>query len=200
LTLRRGVLFVLLLLQVDANGILNVAAEDKGTGKKEKITIKAEKGRLSDEEIQRMVQVRQNTLSAGSGLIWCLIFFVLGGRVCECMGGKGGLPDEENLPWKRCGSSKCTLVWGLDEWCTAAGKCGYCWCAARHGMGALQSAAPQATTFQGTAQSTGAAAAAASTTAAAVDSNCRKGWLLWGCWGAKDQEVVNDVHLVHERQ
>jgi hypothetical protein len=34
-----------------------VAAEDKGTGKKEKITIKAEKGRLSDEEIQRMVQV-----------------------------------------------------------------------------------------------------------------------------------------------
>jgi heat shock protein 5 len=44
-------------LQVDANGILNVAAEDKGTGKKEKITIKAEKGRLSDEEIQRMVQV-----------------------------------------------------------------------------------------------------------------------------------------------
>jgi heat shock protein 5 len=44
------------LSQVDANGILNVAAEDKGTGKKEKITIKAEKGRLSDEEIQRMVQ------------------------------------------------------------------------------------------------------------------------------------------------
>jgi heat shock protein 5 len=42
--------------EVDANGILNVAAEDKGTGKKEKITIKAEKGRLSDEEIQRMVQ------------------------------------------------------------------------------------------------------------------------------------------------
>ncbi len=33
--------------EVDANGILNVAAEDKGTGKKEKITITAEKGRLS---------------------------------------------------------------------------------------------------------------------------------------------------------
>lgn len=29
--------------EVDANGILNVAAEDKGTGKKEKITITAEK-------------------------------------------------------------------------------------------------------------------------------------------------------------
>lgn len=33
-----------------------MSAEDKGTGKKEKITIKAEKARLSDEEIQRMVQ------------------------------------------------------------------------------------------------------------------------------------------------
>ena len=59
--------------QVDANGILNVAAEDKGTGKKEKITIKAEKGRLSDEEIQRMVQVSRGrggatTLARGTWL------------------------------------------------------------------------------------------------------------------------------------
>merc|ERR1739849_24541 len=37
-----------------ANGILQVAAEDKGTGKAEKITITAEKGRLSEEEIERM--------------------------------------------------------------------------------------------------------------------------------------------------
>lgn len=44
--------------EVDANGILNVAAEDKGTGKREKITIMAEKGRLSQEEIERMVKVR----------------------------------------------------------------------------------------------------------------------------------------------
>merc|ERR1712054_667680 len=42
--------------EVDANGILNVAAEDKGTGKSEKITITQEKGRLSQEEIDRMVQ------------------------------------------------------------------------------------------------------------------------------------------------
>jgi hypothetical protein len=42
--------------EVDANGILNVGAEDKGTGKKEKITITAEKGRLSQEEIERMVR------------------------------------------------------------------------------------------------------------------------------------------------
>merc|ERR1712124_47382 len=36
--------------EVDANGILNVAAEDKGTGKSEKITITQEKGRLSQED------------------------------------------------------------------------------------------------------------------------------------------------------
>ena len=41
---------------VDANGILQVEASEKSSGKKETITIKAEKGRLSDEEIERMVQ------------------------------------------------------------------------------------------------------------------------------------------------
>jgi len=42
--------------EIDANGILQVSAEDKGTGKSEKITITAEKGRLSAEEIERMVK------------------------------------------------------------------------------------------------------------------------------------------------
>merc|ERR1712159_351867 len=39
--------------EVDANGILNVAAEDKGSGKSEKITITNDSGRLSPEEIER---------------------------------------------------------------------------------------------------------------------------------------------------
>ncbi|KAA0145594.1 hypothetical protein FNF29_08466 [Cafeteria roenbergensis] len=42
--------------EIDANGILQVSAEDKGTGKSEKITITAEKGRLSEDEIDRMVR------------------------------------------------------------------------------------------------------------------------------------------------
>jgi L1 cell adhesion molecule like protein len=41
---------------IDANGILNVSAEDKTTGQKNKITITNDKGRLSKEEIERMVQ------------------------------------------------------------------------------------------------------------------------------------------------
>ncbi len=40
---------------VDANGILNVSAEDKGTGKSNQITITNDKGRLTKDDIDRMV-------------------------------------------------------------------------------------------------------------------------------------------------
>ncbi|KAK9825136.1 hypothetical protein WJX81_002830 [Elliptochloris bilobata] len=52
----RGVPQIEVTFEIDANGILNVGAEDKGTGKREKITITNDKGRLSQEDIERMVQ------------------------------------------------------------------------------------------------------------------------------------------------
>jgi len=52
----RGVPQIEVTFEIDANGILQVAAEDKGTGKSEKITITAEKGRLSADEIEKMVR------------------------------------------------------------------------------------------------------------------------------------------------
>ncbi|KAL3689448.1 hypothetical protein R1sor_015757 [Riccia sorocarpa] len=52
----RGVPQIEVTFEIDANGILNVRAEDKGTGKSEKITITNDKGRLSQEEIDRMVK------------------------------------------------------------------------------------------------------------------------------------------------
>mmetsp|Transcript_13656 Transcript_13656/g.16412 ORF Transcript_13656/g.16412 Transcript_13656/m.16412 type:complete len:658 (+) Transcript_13656:77-2050(+) len=52
----RGVPQIEVTFEIDANGILNVGAEDKGTGKSEKIVIKNEKGRLSEEEIERMIR------------------------------------------------------------------------------------------------------------------------------------------------
>merc|ERR1711906_58361 len=52
----RGVPQIEVTFEIDANGILQVSAEDKGTGKSEKITITNDKGRLSQEEIERMVQ------------------------------------------------------------------------------------------------------------------------------------------------
>mmetsp|Transcript_18640 Transcript_18640/g.63512 ORF Transcript_18640/g.63512 Transcript_18640/m.63512 type:complete len:658 (-) Transcript_18640:159-2132(-) len=52
----RGVPQITVCFDIDANGILNVSAEDKSTGQKNKITITNDKGRLSKEEIERMVQ------------------------------------------------------------------------------------------------------------------------------------------------
>merc|ERR1712159_847686 len=51
----RGVPQITVAFDVDANGILNVSAEDKGSGKKNQIVITNEKGRLSQSEIDRMV-------------------------------------------------------------------------------------------------------------------------------------------------
>ena len=51
----RGVPQIEVTFDVDANGILNVSAVDKSSGKTEKITITNEKGRLSSEEIEKMV-------------------------------------------------------------------------------------------------------------------------------------------------
>jgi heat shock protein 5 len=52
----RGTPQIEVTFEIDANGILQVGAEDKATGKSESITITADKGRLSEEEIERMVR------------------------------------------------------------------------------------------------------------------------------------------------
>jgi molecular chaperone DnaK len=51
----RGMPQIEVTFDIDANGILHVSAKDKGTGKENKITIKANSG-LSEDEIQRMVK------------------------------------------------------------------------------------------------------------------------------------------------
>lgn len=52
----RGVPQIEVTFEIDANGIMKVSAADKGTGRSESITITNDKGRLSKEEIDRMVQ------------------------------------------------------------------------------------------------------------------------------------------------
>merc|ERR1712012_1247646 len=52
----RGTPQIEVTFDIDANGILNVSAMDKATSKAEKITITNDKGRLSKEEIEKMVQ------------------------------------------------------------------------------------------------------------------------------------------------
>ena len=52
----RGVPQIEVTFDIDANGILNVSAAEKSTGKSQKITITNDKGRLSREEVERMVE------------------------------------------------------------------------------------------------------------------------------------------------
>jgi L1 cell adhesion molecule like protein len=56
----RGVPQIEVTFDIDANGILNVSASDKSTGKQNKITITNDKGRLSKEDIERMVNDAEN--------------------------------------------------------------------------------------------------------------------------------------------
>lgn len=52
----RGVPQIEVTFDIDANGILQVGAEEKGTGNKHKITITNDKGRLSKDDIEKMVK------------------------------------------------------------------------------------------------------------------------------------------------
>ena len=56
----RGVPQIEVTFEIDANGILNVNASEKSSGKSEKITITNEKGRLTKEEIEKMVETAEN--------------------------------------------------------------------------------------------------------------------------------------------
>lgn len=51
----RGLPQIEVTFDIDANGVLHVSAKDKGTGKENKVTIKANSG-LSEEEVERMIQ------------------------------------------------------------------------------------------------------------------------------------------------
>jgi endoplasmic reticulum chaperone BiP len=52
----RGAPLIDVTFEVDANGTLQVTAQDKGTGKAEKITSTADQGRLSQAEIDHIVE------------------------------------------------------------------------------------------------------------------------------------------------
>ncbi len=61
----RGVPQIEVTFDIDANGVLNVSAKDKGTGKENKITISGSSG-LSDDEIEKMVQEAEANKEADS--------------------------------------------------------------------------------------------------------------------------------------
>lgn len=64
----RGVPQIEVTFALDANGILKVSATDKGTGKSESITITNDKGRLTQEEIDRMVEEAEKFASEDASI------------------------------------------------------------------------------------------------------------------------------------
>ncbi|CAE6421930.1 unnamed protein product [Rhizoctonia solani] len=110
---QRGVPQIEVSFEIDANGILKVGASDKGTGKSESITITNEKGRLSKEEIDRMVreaeeyaaedEAQRKRIEALNGLqnfIWGL---------------KSQLGDQEGLGGKVSDEDKKTILATVKE-------------------------------------------------------------------------------------
>ena len=53
---KRGVPQIEVTFEIDVNGLLRVRAVERGTGRSEKITIEKDAGRLSKEEVERMVR------------------------------------------------------------------------------------------------------------------------------------------------
>nr|AAH78115.1 Hsp70 protein [Xenopus laevis] len=109
----RGVPQIEVTFDIDANGILNVSAVEKSSGKQNKITITNDKGRLSKEDIEKMVQEAEkykadddaqrervdakNALESYAFNLKCMV---------EDENVKGKISDED----KRTISEKCTQV------------------------------------------------------------------------------------------
>ena len=63
----RGVPQIEVTFDIDANGIMNVSAKDKSTGKQQQITIRSSGG-LSDADIDRMVQEAESAKEADQAM------------------------------------------------------------------------------------------------------------------------------------
>merc|ERR1711913_20211 len=108
----RGVPQIEVTFDIDANGILNVSAVDKSTNKQSKITITNDQGRLSKEEIERMVndadkfkaedEKQKERISAKNGL------------ESYCFNMKSSM-DEENLKENISEDEKRTITSKCDE-------------------------------------------------------------------------------------
>jgi len=65
----RGVPQIEVSFEVDANGIMKISATDRGTGKSNGVTITNDKGRLSQEDIDRMVAEAEGEHFSSTALI-----------------------------------------------------------------------------------------------------------------------------------
>ncbi|KAH7333734.1 heat shock protein 70 [Rhizoctonia solani] len=110
---QRGVPQIEVTFEIDANGILKVGAADKGTGKSESITITNEKGRLSPEEIERMVREAEEFASEDEAQRKRIE--ALNGLQNFVWGLKSQLGDQEGLGGKISDEDKKTILATVKE-------------------------------------------------------------------------------------
>lgn len=72
----RGVPQIEVTFEIDANGILQVSAQDKGSGKQEKIVITNDKGRLSKEEIERKTSNNYLQIHKNNYDLWYILLIL----------------------------------------------------------------------------------------------------------------------------
>jgi len=109
----RGVPQIEVTFEIDANGILKVAASDKGSGKTESITITNEKGRLSQEDIDRMVREAEEFASEDEAQRKRIE--ALNGLQNYVWGLKSQIGDQEGLGGKLSDENKKTILAAVKE-------------------------------------------------------------------------------------
>jgi len=109
----RGVPQIEVTFEIDANGILKVSAADKGTGKSESVTITNEKGRLSQEDIDRMVREAEEFASEDEAQRKRIE--ALNGLQNFVWGLKSQLADQEGLGGKVSDADKKSILAAVKE-------------------------------------------------------------------------------------
>jgi len=109
----RGVPQIEVTFEINADGIMRVSAADKGTGKQESITITNEKGRLSQEEIDRMVKEAEEF--AGEDEAQKKRIEALNSLSAFVYGLKTQLGDQEGLGGKVDGDDKKSLLAAIKD-------------------------------------------------------------------------------------
>eukprot|EP00604_Paraphysomonas_vestita_P003497 CAMPEP_0174820568 /NCGR_PEP_ID=MMETSP1107-20130205/4486_1 /TAXON_ID=36770 /ORGANISM="Paraphysomonas vestita, Strain GFlagA" /LENGTH=647 /DNA_ID=CAMNT_0016036169 /DNA_START=48 /DNA_END=1991 /DNA_ORIENTATION=- len=108
----RGIPQIDVTFDIDASGILNVSAVEKSTGKEKKITIKNDKGRMSAEEIERLVQEAGRYNSEDTHHRERIEAM---NRLENYIFGINGVVNDERLKGKIIPADKHTIVSALDQ-------------------------------------------------------------------------------------
>jgi len=109
----RGVPQIEVTFEIDANGIMRVSASDKGTGKSESVTISNEKGRLTPDEIDRMVKEAEEF--AADDEAQRKRIEALNGLSSFVFGMKSQLADQDNLGGKLDDDDKKAILDALKD-------------------------------------------------------------------------------------